>query len=104
MSGNLFDLQRHEAVVDGGDIVIGRRTTKDFGVTLADLRLVAQGADVVPLTHAHRTARFFDRDLYVELAEGFDKNLCGCEGAEVDDSAGPVEDGSLKFAWVVVVH
>ncbi|MCY1449712.1 hypothetical protein D9M71_664700 [compost metagenome] len=104
MGGNFFDLQGHEAVVDGGNVVVGRRTAEDFGVTLADLRLVAQGADVVPLAHAHWAACFLDRNLYVEFTEGLDENLRWGEGAEIDDSAGPVEDGSLQFAWIVVVH
>ena len=44
-------------------------------VALGDLRLIAQGADVIPLAHSHRPAGFFDGHLDVELAEGFNKNL-----------------------------
>ncbi|MNC09288.1 hypothetical protein D3C75_569070 [compost metagenome] len=102
--GDFFDLQRHETLVDGGDVIVGRRAAEHFAITLGNFRQIAQGADVVPLAHAHRAAGFFDGHLDVELGEGLDENLRRGEGAEVDHGAGPVEDGGLQFGWVGVVH
>ncbi|MNR49349.1 hypothetical protein D3C85_1687090 [compost metagenome] len=59
---------------------------------------------MIPLAHAHRATRFFDGHLDVELGEGFYENLCWSEGTEVNDGAGPVEDGGLQLGWVGVVH
>ncbi|MNS40397.1 hypothetical protein D3C72_727090 [compost metagenome] len=102
--GDLLDLQRHEAVVDGGDIIVGRGAAEHLAVALGNFRHIAQGADVVPLAHAHRAAGFFDGHLHIEFGKGFDKDLGRGEGTEVDHGAGPVKDGGLQLGRVAVVH
>ncbi|MNL19364.1 hypothetical protein D3C87_1405600 [compost metagenome] len=102
--GDFFDLQRHEALVNRRDVIVGRRAAEHCAIAFGNLRLIAQGADVVPLAHAHRATGLFDGHLDVELGEGLDENLRRSEGAEVDHGAGPVEDGGLQFGWVGVVH
>ena len=77
--GDFLDLQGHEALVDGSHVVIRGRAAEGFAVAFGDLWLVAEGADVVPLAHAHRATGFFDGNLYVELGKGLDKNLRGGE-------------------------
>ena len=59
---------------------------------------------MVPLAHAHRATGFFDGDVHIELGEGLDKNLRGREGAEVDHSAGPIEDDGLEGVGILVIH
>ena len=81
MFGDLFDLQRHEALVDGGDIVVAGQAAEDGAVALGDRRDVAEGADVVPLAHSHRTARFLQADLDAEFGESLDEDLGRREGS-----------------------
>ncbi|MNN12841.1 hypothetical protein D3C81_1258500 [compost metagenome] len=104
MQGDFLDLQWHEPFVQCGDIVIGRQAVKHRTVAFGDLRLIAQGADVIPLAHAHRTPRFFQRNGDAEFGKGFDENLRGGEGAEIDDGAGPVQDHGLQLGRLLVVH
>ena len=104
MFGDLFDLQRHEALVDGGDIVVAGQAAEDGAVALGDRRDVAEGADVVPLAHSHRTARFLQADLDAEFGESLDEDLGRREGAEIDHGSRPVEDGGLEGGWLVVIH
>ena len=104
MFGDLFDLQRHETLINCGHVIVSRGAPEHLFIALGDLRLITQGADVVPLAHAHRPASLFDGDLYIEFGKGFDKNLGRGERAEIDHGAGPVENGGLQLAWVGVVH
>ena len=87
-----------------GHVIVGRGAAEGFAIAFGDLRLIAQGADVVPFAHAHRATGFVDGHLNVELGEGFDEDLRWRERAEIDHGAGPVEDRGLQFAWVYVVH
>ena len=75
MRGDFLDLQRHEALIKGRHVIIGRGAAKDLFVALGNLRLIAQGANVVPLAHTHGAACFLDGNVYIELAKRFDKNL-----------------------------
>ncbi len=103
-SAIFFDLQRHEALIDRGDVIVVRRATEYLAIAFGNLRQIAQCADMVPLAHAHRAPGFFDANLNVKLGEGFDENLRRRKRAEVDHGAGPVEDGSLELCGVGVVH
>ncbi len=104
MQGDLLDLQGHEAFVDRSDVVVRGQAAEGGAVALGDGGDVAQGADVVPLAHAHRATRFLQADGDTELGEGLDEDLRRREGAEVDHGAGPVEDGGLQLGGLLVVH
>ena len=104
MFGDFLDLQRHEALVNGRDVIVRRGAAEYLLIAFANLWLVAQGTDVIPLAHPHRTACFIDRHLYIKFSEGFDKDLRGGKRAKIDHSTGPIEDGCLKLAWLGVVH
>ncbi|MNE42349.1 hypothetical protein D3C80_1364690 [compost metagenome] len=104
MLGDLLDLQWHEAVVDGGDIVIAGVAPEHQAITLGNLRLIAQGADMVPLAHAHGAAGFLQRYGHAELGKGFDEDLGRRERAEVDHSTRPVQDDRLQAFRVLILH
>ncbi|MNG07934.1 hypothetical protein D3C84_912600 [compost metagenome] len=104
MQGDLFDLQRHEALVEGGDIIIGWQPAEDGMVAVGNLRLVAQRADVIPLAHAHRPASFLQRDSNAELGKGFDENLSRCERPEINHGARPVQNHGLQLRRLLVMH
>ncbi|MCY1545923.1 hypothetical protein D9M68_818890 [compost metagenome] len=101
---NLGDLQRHEALIDRRHIAVRRQAAEAALVTLGHGRLIAEGADVIPLAHAHRAARLLQAQLDIKLGEGLDEDARRREGTEVDHGAGPIEDGGLQASGVLVAH
>jgi len=101
---DLGDLQRHETFVNCSDILVAGQVTKGGAIALGNFGDVAQGPDVIPFPHAHGTPSLFQADLHAELGKGLDENLGRCEGTEVDDRAGPIENGGLQLCGLLIVH
>ncbi len=96
VGANLGNLHRHEALVDGVDIGVVRRSTEFFLPIRLDDRVGKQGLNMVALGQAHRAAGLGQGDGDAKGGEGIDKDLGGGEGAEIDEGAGPIENDGIE--------
>ena len=89
------DVLRHERGVDSIDVRLCRRMPVTLRPSFRHSRQRHDGDDMRPLGHAHRAARFFDRDCDAELGEGLHERAHRGERAVIDDGAGPIENDGL---------
>ena len=99
--GQAVELERHELLEHGLDVVVVRRCALDLLPAFGDGGILGDLADVDSLVGAHRLAGFLDADFDAFALEDLLKHDGGGVAAVVHGCAGPVEDDGLDGAGVV---